>query len=114
MANSSIEFDRKVAWHRFINNGFKMLLFILFTSFTFSAGGKEFTGDTIFGHVVNLPDVAIYNIEFMGINLSISKHVVMLLIVSLSTIMISLYATRIYRQDINAQPKGISNVFEII
>ena len=114
MANSSIEFDRKAALHRFTNNGFKMLLFVLFTSFTFSAGGKEFTGDTIFGHVVNLPDVVIYNIEFMGINLSISKHVVMLLIVSLLTIMISLYATRIYRRDINAQPKGISNVFEIL
>ena len=92
MANSSIEFDRKAAFHRFTNNVFKMLLFVLFTSFTFSAGGKEFTGDTIFGHVVNLPDVVIYNIEFMGINLSISKHVVMLLIVSLLTIMISLYA----------------------
>ena len=56
MANSSIEFDSKAALHRFTNNGFKMLLFVLFTSFTFSAGGKEFTGDTIFGHVVNLPD----------------------------------------------------------
>ena len=48
----------------------KIFLFILCISMTFAAGGREFNGNTIFGHVVNLPDVAIYNIEFMGLNLS--------------------------------------------
>ena len=43
----------------------KILFFVLLASMTFAAGGREFTGNTIFGHVVNLPDVAIYNIEFM-------------------------------------------------
>ena len=92
----------------------KIFLFILCISMTFAAGGREFNGNTIFGHVVNLPDVAIYNIEFMGLNLSISKHVIMLFIVSFLTIAVSLYATRIYRQNIDARPKGISNVFEIL
>ncbi len=91
------------------------LVFLIF-SLGLSATGPEFNGNTIFGHVVNLnsEDVVWHNIEFMGINLSISKHVIMLFIVAFLTIMVSLYATRIYRNNIDARPKGISNVFEIL
>ena len=94
----------------------KISLVLVISSFGFAASGPDFNGNTIFGHVVNLnsADVVWINIEFMGINLSISKHVIMLFIVALLTILVSLYATRIYRNNIDARPKGISNVFEIL
>lgn len=90
------------------------ITFLILSSLSFSAGGREFNGNTIFGHVVNLPEISIFNIEFMGIDLSLSKHVIMLFIVSLMTVFISLYATRNYRKDINSKPHGLSNLFEIL
>ena len=94
----------------------KISLVLVISSFGLAASGPDFNGNTIFGHVVNLnsADVVWINIEFMGINLSISKHVIMLFIVAFLTILVSLYATRIYRNNIDARPKGISNVFEIL
>ena len=66
------------------------------------------------GNVVNNTYATLYNINLFGLDLSISKHVLMLWIVAFFTITISLYGTRIYRKNISASPKGISHLFEIL
>ena len=74
----------------------------------------KFNGDTILEHVINDTSKVLYEINFFGLDLSISKHVIMLWIVAFITIALSLYATKIYRKNISASPKGIANLFEIL
>lgn len=89
---------------------------LLIMSLTMAGGKGKFDGDTILHHVVNDKHSVLYEIHdpFFGTDISISKHVVMLWIVAFLTIALSLYATRIYRKDILARPKGLSHIFEIL
>ena len=75
---------------------------------------NTFGGDVILHHVTNDMHQSLYDISLLGLNLSVTKHVLMLWIVSLSTILLALYATRLYRNNNEAKPKGISNLFEIL
>ena len=77
-------------------------------STVFCASG-EFTGwgDTILHHVADSESIIIYN-------LPISKHVVMLLLSALVTLLMALYGTRHYRKNINSKPKGLSHLYEIL
>ena len=52
--------------------------------------------------------------NMFGVDLSITKHVLMLWIVAAITIALTLYATRAYRKNINAKPKGIAHLYEIL
>ena len=93
------------------------LLKVCFIFISFCLGfsaGTEFNGDTILHHVVNDTHTTLYKINLLGVDLSISKHVVMLWIVAFITICLSLYATRIYRVNASAIPKGFSHIFEIL
>ena len=85
-----------------------LVLVIVFFSSLFGGGG-QFTGwgDTILHHVADSNIVHVYGIP-------ISKHVIMLLISAIVTLLMGLWATRRYRQDINAKPKGISHLYEIL
>tara|TARA_B100000959_G_C14953223_1_gene612694 strand:+ start:231 stop:1169 length:939 start_codon:yes stop_codon:yes gene_type:complete len=87
---------------------------LIITGLSFGYGSDEFNGDTILHHVVNDTYTTLYNFHLFGIDLSISKHVVMLWVVAFLTIFISLYATKIYRKNISATPKGLSHLFEIL
>ena len=80
---------------------------------TDSAHGS-FDGNVILHHVTNDRSTSLYDINLWGMDLSITKHVLMLWIVALITITISVYATRIYRKSKEAKPKGVSNLFEIL
>ena len=86
-------------------------LFILITLGISSvfAGSGEFTGwgDTILHHVADSQSIALYGIP-------VSKHVIMLLISALVTLILSLLATQKFRKNINAKPKGLSQIFEIL
>ena len=93
-----------------------------------SSGG--FDGQSILNHVTDFrykdysdkaESVSLYDIPIIGnpesifyIDLSITKHVLMLWIVAAVTISISVYATRAYRKNKDAKPKGIANLFEIL
>ena len=68
-----------------------------------------------------IESVSLYDFPIIGnpesifyIDLSITKHVLMLWIVAAFTIGITLYATRAYRNSINTKPKGIAHLFEIL
>ncbi len=78
------------------------------------ANSSHFDGGTILHHVTNTRSDVWYNINLLGIDLSITKHVLMLWLVAAVTIFITAYATRSYRQNKNAKPKGLSNLFEIL
>ena len=84
-----------------------LLSAVLFNTL-FCASGK-FTGwgNTILHHVADSKPVNYYG-------LPISKHVIMLLISAVFTLLISLLATKKYRNNINAKPKGLSQIFEIL
>ena len=87
----------------------KFLIFLIgSTSFIFCASG-EFTGwgNTILHHVADSQTVYIYG-------LPISKHVIMLLISAIVTLILSIMATQKYRKNINAKPGGLSQIFEIL
>ena len=86
-------------------------LFILFfctISTLFSSSG-EFTGwgNTILHHVADSESITLYNIK-------ITKHVIMLLISACVTLLMALYGTRQYRNNINSKPQGLSHLYEIL
>jgi len=78
------------------------------------ASSSQFDGGTILHHVTNTRSDIWYNINLWGLDLSITKHVIMLWVVAATTIAISLYATRAYRNSNKAKPKGIAHLFEIL
>ena len=66
----------------------------------------QFNGDVILHHVTNNPDSTLVNfLPVFGIDLSVSKHVLMLWIVAFITVSITLYATKAYR---SSEKKSIS------
>ena len=83
-------------------------LFIL-SSFLLSASG-EFTGwgDTILHHVADSNKVLFLNTIY------ISKHIIMLLISAFVTVIMAIIATKKYRNNINAKPAGIAQLYEVL
>ena len=85
----------------------KLFLFtLLLFSTVFSASNFTDWGSAILHHVADSKSVNFYG-------LSISKHVIMLLISAFVTLIISIFATQKYKKNIHAKPKGISQLFEI-
>ena len=71
-------------------------------------------GDVVLHHVTNDLNHVYFPLNFFGIDFSITKHIIMLWIVCGITISLVLYGTKRYRKNINATPKGISSLFEIL
>ena len=84
-----------------------LLIALLLFSSAFSASTFTDWGNTILHHVADSKSV-----DFYGI--SISKHIIMLLISAVVTLIISIIATQKYRKNINAKPAGLSQIFEIL
>ena len=77
------------------------------------------SGDLIRHHVTNAPiseDSIFYPVaNFLNsISIPFNKHVLMLWIAAAVTLIISLWATRRYRKNKTAQPKGISHIYEML
>ena len=87
-------------------NNLLLVALLLFSS-AFSASTFTDWGSTILHHVADSKSV-----DFYGI--SISKHIIMLLISAVVTLIISIIATQKYRKNINAKPAGLSQIFEIL
>tara|TARA_Y100000590_G_scaffold461934_1_gene624770 strand:- start:2809 stop:3672 length:864 start_codon:yes stop_codon:yes gene_type:complete len=83
------------------------------------ASDRSMSGDLIRHHVTNAPiseDSIFYPIAnfFNSISIPFNKHVLMLWIAAFVTLIISLWATRRYRKNKTAQPKGISHIYEML
>ena len=73
----------------------------------------KFDGNTIFHHVTNNINETLYNLSFLGINISITKHVLMLWIVAVSCVALAVYATRKYRISKQALQPQTQEIFAI-
>ena len=83
------------------------------------ASERVMNGDLIRHHVTNSSiseDSVFYPIaNFLNsISIPFNKHVLMLWIASGITILISLWATKKYRKNINASPSGLSQIYELL
>ena len=83
------------------------------------ANERVMSGDLIRHHVTNAPiseDSIFYPIfKFLNYySIPFNKHVLMLWIAALLTLIISLWATRRYRKTRGARPKGISHIYEML
>ena len=74
----------------------------------------ESLGSIILHHVTNDLNYKFLELHFFGYDISITKHVIMLWIASAITVSLAIYGTRRYRKNKNAQPKGISHLYEIL
>ena len=90
-------------------NKLSLFIIMILVSTVFSASG-EFTG---WGNIIlhHVSDSSKY-LDLFG--LKISKHVIMLLISAIVTLILSILATQKYRKNTNAKPSGLSQVFEIL
>lgn len=71
-------------------------------------------GDIILHHVTNDLSHKYFELEVLGIDLSVTKHVLMLWIVGAFTVAAAVYGTRKYRKSIDTRPKGLGNLYEIL
>ena len=74
----------------------------------------ESLGSIILHHVTNDLNHKFLDLHLFGYDISITKHVIMLWISSIITVSLAIYGTRIYRENKNAQPKGLSHLYEIL
>ena len=97
-------------------NNFLILIFILFSTLFCASGEFDGWGNTILHHVADSEPVALLDMDSDGEKESflITKHIIMLLISALVTLLISILATKKYRKNINAKPQGLSQIFEIL
>ena len=83
------------------------------------ASERVMNGDLIRHHVTDAPiseDSFLFPISSFlnSISIPFSKHVAMLWVAALTTIIISLWATRNYRKNKNVQPRGIAHLYELL
>ena len=71
-------------------------------------------GSIILHHVTNDLDYKFLDLHLLGYDISVTKHVIMLWIAAAITVSLAIYGTRRYRKSENAQPKGISHLYEIL
>ena len=71
-------------------------------------------GSIILHHVTNDLSYKFLNLQLFGYDISITKHVIMLWTAAAITISLAIYGTRRYRKNENAEPKGLSHLYEIL
>ena len=71
-------------------------------------------GNVILHHVTNDKNYKFIELELFGYDISVTKHVVMLWIVAVVVVGMALWGTRKYRENIQAQPKGLGHLYEIL
>ena len=74
----------------------------------------ESLGSIILHHVTNDLNYKFFELHLFGYDISITKHVIMLWIAAAITVGLAIYGTRRYRKNENAQPKGLSHLYEIL
>ena len=74
----------------------------------------ESLGSIILHHVTNDLNHKFLDLHLFGYDISITKHVIMLWIAAAITVSLAIYGTRIYRKSEDAEPKGLSHLYEIL
>ena len=99
-----------------LKNNLFLKLFLITLSFNIvvSASNDAPFGDILLHHVTNDQSHIYVPIEIGGIDLSITKHVILIWAVSLLVITLALLGTSRYRNNKNALPSKFSGLFEIL
>lgn len=74
----------------------------------------ESLGGVILHHVTNDLSHTYLNLSLFGMDMSITKHVIMLWLAAAVTVGLAVWGTRRYRKNIDAQPRGLSHIFELL
>jgi len=74
----------------------------------------ESLGSIILHHVTNDLNHKFLDLHLFGYDISITKHVIMLWIAAAITLSLAIYGTRRYRKSKDAEPKGLSHLYEIL
>ena len=74
----------------------------------------ESLGSIILHHVTNDLNHKFLDLHLFGYDISITKHVIMLWIAAAITVSLAIYGTRRYRKSEDAQPKGLSHLYDIL
>jgi len=74
----------------------------------------ESLGSIILHHVTNDLNHKFLDLHLFGYDISITKHVIMLWIAAAITVSLAIYGTRRYRISKDAEPKGLSHLYEIL
>ena len=90
-----------------LSNKLFILFFSLISTLFCASGEFESWSNTILHHVADSKSIIFFGVK-------ISKHVIMLLISALVTLLMALYGTRHYRNNINSKPQGLSHLYEIL
>ena len=75
---------------------------------------NESLGSIILHHVTNDLNHKFLDLHLFGYDISITKHVIMLWIAAAITVSLAIYGTRRYRISKDAEPKGLSHLYEIL
>ena len=94
----------------------KAFLIILAFNILIPADKHEPFGDTLLHHVTNdTSEKGVYlDLDFGFIDLSITKHVILIWVVSALVITLGILGTSRYRNNKNALPSKFSNLFEVL
>ena len=79
-----------------------------------SETNDESLGNIILHHVTNDLNHKFLDLHLFGYDISITKHVIMLWIAAAITVSLAIYGTRRYRISKDAEPKGLSHLYEIL
>ena len=79
-----------------------------------SQSNEQSLGSIILHHVTNDLKVKFFDLQLFGYDISITKHVIMLWIAAAITVTLAMYGTQRYRKNVDAQPKGLSHLYEIL
>ena len=79
-----------------------------------SENHDESLGSIILHHVTNDLNHKFIDLYLFGYDISITKHVIMLWIAAAITVSLALYGIRRYRKSKDAEPKGLSHLYEIL
>ena len=92
----------------------KLFLFILSTAFVLPADADAPFGSILLHHVVNDINKVYVPIHIGGLDLSITKHVILVLSIGLITVLIGIMAVSKYKSTNHKVPSRFSGLFEVL
>ena len=97
------------------NNSFlKILLFSLSLNVFLAADNNAPFGDILLHHVTNDKSVVYIDLDFGFVDMSVTKHVVLIWAIAALLVLLALVATSRYRKNKHALPSKFSSLFEIL
>ena len=92
----------------------KFFLIALSLGVIFSADNDAPFGDILLHHVTNDNSYVYVPIEIGGLDLSITKHVILIFTIGVLTVALAIFATSKYRNNDHRVPSKVSGLFEIL